>query len=44
MCGRFVIEYSWAEVHDALNLIPASAKGLNDPQRQQTPIIVSPLG
>ena len=33
MCGRFTIEYTWAEYHNALNLIPASAKGRNDPPR-----------
>lgn len=33
MCGRFYIEYSWAEIHDAMNLIPTSAKGRNDPPR-----------
>lgn len=33
MCGRFTIQYSWAEYYDALNLIPSSAKGRNDPPR-----------
>jgi len=33
MCGRFTIQYSWAEYYDALNLIPAAAKGRNDPPR-----------
>ena len=33
MCGRFTLEYSWAEIHDAINLIPISAAGRNDPPR-----------
>ncbi|MEP3278329.1 MAG: SOS response-associated peptidase [Stappiaceae bacterium] len=33
MCGRFTIRYTWAEYYDALTLIPASAKGRNDPPR-----------
>ena len=33
MCGRFTLEYSWAEIHDAINLIPVSAAGRNDPPR-----------
>ncbi len=33
MCGRFTIQYTWAEYYEALNLIPTSAKGRNDPQR-----------
>ena len=33
MCGRFTIQYSWAEYHDALSLIPQAAAGRNDPPR-----------
>lgn len=33
MCGRFVIDYSWAEVQAAMSIIPASAAGRNDPPR-----------
>lgn len=33
MCGRFTIQHSWAVYYDALNLIPAEAKGRNDPPR-----------
>ncbi|NKB52105.1 MAG: SOS response-associated peptidase [Rhizobiaceae bacterium] len=33
MCGRFTLEYSWAEIHDAIDLIPTSAAGRNDPPR-----------
>jgi putative SOS response-associated peptidase YedK len=34
MCGRFKIQYSWAEIHAALDgFIPSEAKGRNDPPR-----------
>ena len=33
MCGRFTIQHTWVEFYEALNLIPASAKGRNDPPR-----------
>lgn len=33
MCGRFTLEYSWAEIHKAFDLIPLSAAGRNDPPR-----------
>jgi putative SOS response-associated peptidase YedK len=33
MCGRFTIQYTCAEYHDALNLIPQEAAGRNDPPR-----------
>ena len=33
MCGRFTIQYTWAEYHDALSLIPDEAAGRNDPPR-----------
>ena len=33
MCGRFTLEYSWAEIHKAFDLIPVSAAGRNDPPR-----------
>ncbi|MEP3277036.1 MAG: SOS response-associated peptidase [Stappiaceae bacterium] len=33
MCGRFTIRYTWSEYYEALNLIPAEAKGRNDPPR-----------
>ena len=33
MCGRFTNEYSWAELRDAINIIPAAATGRNDPPR-----------
>lgn len=33
MCGRFTLEYSWAEIHAAFDLIPLSAAGRNDPPR-----------
>lgn len=33
MCGRFVIDYTWAEVHAAMSIVPASAVGRNDPPR-----------
>ena len=29
----FTIQYTWAEYHEALSLIPADAKGRNDPSR-----------
>ncbi len=33
MCGRFVIDYTWAEIHAAMSLIPVVAAGRNDPAR-----------
>lgn len=33
MCGRFTIRYTWAEYHEGLSIIPATAKGRNDPPR-----------
>lgn len=33
MCGRFTIEYSWADYHAALSIIPSNARGRNDPPR-----------
>ncbi len=33
MCGRFTIEYSWAEYHNAISIIPTTAKVRNDPPR-----------
>lgn len=33
MCGRFTLEYSWAEIHKLMSIIPASAAGRNDPPR-----------
>ena len=33
MCGRFILDYSWAEIHDAIDLIPTNAAGRNDPPR-----------
>ena len=33
MCGRFTLKYSWAEIHAAIDIIPSSAAGRNDPPR-----------
>jgi putative SOS response-associated peptidase YedK len=33
MCGRFIIDYSWAEIRDAMSIIPAAAASRNDPPR-----------
>jgi putative SOS response-associated peptidase YedK len=33
MCGRFFIEYTWADIHAAMSIVPASAAGRNDPPR-----------
>jgi len=33
MCGRFILDYTWAEIHAAMSIIPASAAGRNDPPR-----------
>lgn len=33
MCGRFTLEYSWAEIHAIINIVPASAAKRNDPPR-----------
>ena len=33
MCGRFIIDYSWAEIRDAISIIPAAAASRNDPPR-----------
>ncbi len=33
MCGRFAIDVTWSELHDAVRLIPVSAVGRNDPPR-----------
>jgi len=33
MCGRFALDYTWAEIHSGLSLVPASAAGRNDPPR-----------
>ena len=33
MCGAMTYLHTWAEVHDAMNLIPTEARGRNDPPR-----------
>lgn len=33
MCGRYTLHHSWAEVHEAMSIIPASEAGRNTPAR-----------